>query len=267
MEITKIKKLSGDWYELTLTDEGRMETFKITEELMIESHIFSKKKIDEVTYGRLQSLANYSKCYQQTLNYIAYKMRTEKEIRDYLSKKECEPSDQGKIIEKLKSLRYIDDARYAELYTREQVEFNKKGLLWIKDQLIKKGISIDLIQNATHKIPKESILTNLRELIKKSDGMNKTKPIRKLQESLMRTLLSRGYEMADIRSELLNYTFSEPKGKEERLLKEVQKAYKKLLKKYEGYELKSRLLARFAQKGYDYSDIEQSIDEVMKEET
>lgn len=265
MKIKKITKLPSDWYEVIIEYEGKTETFKLTDDLLIEHQIIGKKTFDPSQYEQLKKLADYAKCYRQALNYLSYRMRTEKEMRDYLTKKDCPLDDQERIISKLKHLKYIDDALFAKLYTKEKVQ-NYRGPIWIKNQLIKKGIHHQLAQSVVEKVPSKSFNEQMVLYIKKLDRTHRKKPIIKRKDSIVRTLLNRGYVLDAINDALSSYEFEPLKNEMKMVKKEAEKAFQRWNKKYEGYELRQRLMARLTQKGYSYPLIKEVIDELLKAE-
>lgn len=80
-----------------------------------------------------------------TLNYLSYRARSEKEIRDHLTKKEYDENLIDLAINFCKDKGYIDDLSFAKSYVRDRVNLNKHGSYRIKYDLQKKGVSRDII--------------------------------------------------------------------------------------------------------------------------
>ena len=59
------------------------------------------------------------------LKYISSKLKTEKQIKEYLYKKEFHKSAVDQIVEKLKEYNVINDEIYAETYTKSNSNFSK----------------------------------------------------------------------------------------------------------------------------------------------
>ena len=85
MRITKISLHKPGIYELTVFRDENETTLRLAEDVMIKYGFYNMRVISEEEYLLLRSLADYSKIYVKTLNYLSFKMRTEKEIRDYLT--------------------------------------------------------------------------------------------------------------------------------------------------------------------------------------
>lgn len=266
MKIKKIKKLQADWYEVTLEREGKTETFKLTDDLLVEYRLVGSQTLDDLQYEQLKQLADYARCFNQALNYLTHRMRTEQEIRDYLNKKGCPPDDREAIISKLKRLKYIDDEQFAMLYAKEQFK-NNRGPLWITDQLLKKGVNKALAERTIAQISPEAFNRQMVEYMAKLDRMYRMKPIPKRKQSILRTLLNRGYEFEAIRDAFESFSFTPLEDEHELARNEAEKAYRKWKHKYEGYELKERLVARLTYKGYSYPVIKEVLDQLFSEES
>ena len=83
---------------------------------------------------------------------LARRMRTERELRR-LMRLRAEPGELGEqaihaVISRLKSLSYLDDARFAADYTRLRKENEKLGPRRVRQDLSVKGVSKDLIGDA-----------------------------------------------------------------------------------------------------------------------
>jgi len=88
---------------------------------------------------------NKDRAMSMALKYLGYKMRTEKEIKDYLLRKKISEADISYTTEKLKEYKYINDSEFAEFWIRDKYNFSNQGRYKIKNDLLKKGVSKDLI--------------------------------------------------------------------------------------------------------------------------
>lgn len=94
---------------------------------------------------RSQSMIGYN----LVLKYIGAKVKTEKQIRDYLYRKEFKANTIDEIIEKLKEYKIIDDKVYAEIYVRSNPNFSRRKL---KMKLAGGGVKSDIIQESVEDI-------------------------------------------------------------------------------------------------------------------
>jgi len=85
---------------------------------------------------------------EKTLKYILYKMRSEKEIRQFLREKHnAEQEDIEEIIQYLYSYHYLDDKKYAEMFVRDKLRFSPIGRIKMSYELSNRGISPNIISD------------------------------------------------------------------------------------------------------------------------
>ena len=88
------------------------------------------KELSEEECARLKNASEFGKLYQRTLEWVLIRPRSVKETEDYLFKKiyekKLDKDYSGRIIEKLKEKKYLDDLRFAEWYVENR--FVKKGV-------------------------------------------------------------------------------------------------------------------------------------------
>ncbi|MCL2062677.1 MAG: RecX family transcriptional regulator [Firmicutes bacterium] len=89
--------------------------------------------------------------FDKAANFLAYRMRSEKEVRDYLTKKQYAPAAIDDAVERLKEYRYVDDAEFA----RQYIDAYRKrwGVLKIRYGLKSAGIDAQILQDALSEMP------------------------------------------------------------------------------------------------------------------
>jgi regulatory protein len=90
----------------------------------------------------------YNKYLNNTIRFLKFRGRSEKEIRDYLHVKKAEPDIIEKIISYCKDLKFIDDEKFAADWVRSRSTYRLKSKKIIKIELIKKGIDPEIIEKA-----------------------------------------------------------------------------------------------------------------------
>jgi len=87
------------------------------------------------------------------LRFLEFRARSEDEVRRHLSQKgEFSDESIGKAIEKLKSVRLIDDEAFAEAWTKDRLTFRPRSRLMIKRELIQRGVDSDTADAATDEV-------------------------------------------------------------------------------------------------------------------
>lgn len=120
--------------------------------LIMEDILFFKIKegneISEERYDYIINTVMYIKAQNIALNYLGYKMRTEKEVKNKLFEKEYDEEIVDRVIEFLRKYNYVDDLKYAQSYINEVQRIKPKGSYAIKQKLREKGISDIIIAEA-----------------------------------------------------------------------------------------------------------------------
>lgn len=83
---------------------------------------------------------------QLALRYLSYRPRSELELRNYLRQKGCEPQVSAAVIAKLRSLNYLDDLSFAQIWVRSRLESRGYGPTRVEQELRLKGIDTKVIQ-------------------------------------------------------------------------------------------------------------------------
>ena len=85
--------------------------------------------------------------YTLALGYISVKMRSIKEINDYLIKKGFNNLVANKVSERLIKEGYLNDLKYAKSFINDSMNLTNKGPQKIKMELIKYGVNKDIIES------------------------------------------------------------------------------------------------------------------------
>ncbi|MDD5571751.1 MAG: regulatory protein RecX [Bacteroidales bacterium] len=119
------------------------------------------------------------------------------EIKARLLKAEVNEDVITNILKKLISEKFIDENRFARAFVHDKLEFQKWGLLKIKQALYLKGISEEDIKEALQGIDKESYLTKLEEISRNKLRSIKAESDYERSQKLLRFLASKGVSTDD----------------------------------------------------------------------
>ncbi len=118
--------------------------------------LYTGQKIDEKKIKSLTSADEKERALQSALRFIGYKQRTEAEVIKKLEKLNYSPIIIEMIMDELREKKYVDDKEFAEQWVETRGESNPRGKNLFKLELRKKGIPIDIIEEAIGKIPDEA---------------------------------------------------------------------------------------------------------------
>ncbi len=87
------------------------------------------------------------KAINDALNFLSYRQRSEKEVRDKLEEKAYEENYIKKAIDFCKNQNYIDDEAFAISFVNDKINLNQLGSYRLQRELRQKGISDHIISN------------------------------------------------------------------------------------------------------------------------
>ncbi|MEA5002773.1 MAG: RecX family transcriptional regulator [Christensenella sp.] len=132
------------------------------------------------------------------MEFLSYKMRTEREIRNKLKAKEIEEDSIDRVIGQLAGYGYINDEEYAQMYAQELMQ--KYGQRVAVSKLMQKGIDRALAERAARESEAgDEVLDGYLERLRykyREEEPNKAK------QKIIRALMGKGFEYEDIKSAL-----------------------------------------------------------------
>jgi regulatory protein len=240
MKIIKYQKLSGNKYNVYL-DNG--EKIKLYEDIIIKEELLLKKEIDDV--DRIIKLNDKYSIYEVSLKYISTKIRSIKEMEDYLTKKGYSNLDINNTIDKLIKKGYLNDDYYSKCYISDKINLSNDGPLKIKKHLEELGIPYPVyskyLKDFNYSLQKEKVNDYINKKLKSN-----RKSRYMFKNSIIVNLVNLGYDK-ELVNECLYHVYVDDK---DNLNKEKEKIRKKLEKKYSGDELEYKIKQKLYQKGY-----------------
>lgn len=97
----------------------------------------------------------YERLINASIRFVSYRMRSEKEIRDFLAKTllrhhTTAPGVVTHVMERLRELGYVNDDAFAQWWVGQRTGRKSKGARIIRTELIQKGVDPDCIDAAIH---------------------------------------------------------------------------------------------------------------------
>ena len=171
-------------------------SFSLDELQLVQNGLHSGLEISEAQLEQLKSESDFGKNYIRAVDLISRRLRSEREIRDYAFRKQWTKSNTERVIERLKALGYLNDQRFAELFFSSRHQSGRYSLKRIRLDLVKKGISSDIIDDLCRANGDSAALLKLiNKRINKYDDENK----------LIAYLARNGFRYDDIKAALDRY--------------------------------------------------------------
>jgi len=239
-----------DYYILEVTKADNIQVVAIHEDLLIKHGLRKELELSEQEFQHLIKAQEFNKVYLMAINYLSYRMRTEKELSDYLVKKEAVGSIINEVIQRLKTEKLLDDTRFAKMFVRSRQQQSTKGPHFIAQELKIKGISAEDMASALQAYgfneQYENALCFAKQRLKSTDRHSHLEKKNKIG----RGLLQKGFELAVIQ-EVLN-DLDEDKGEEAEWSALCQQAEKAIYKyrKLDGRERNFKVKQFLYRKGF-----------------
>ena len=126
----------------------------------------------ELSDGEIEELVNgdnQSKVYGKILNFLSYRPRSVKEVRDRLYQYDLKDAEeQNLLIEKLKQKGYLDDLTFAKWFVESRNTHKLRSPAMIKQELAAKGVSKEILQQVISDIQDEKV--TIKRLLDKKLG-------------------------------------------------------------------------------------------------
>jgi regulatory protein len=247
-------------------DDGTGEkfAFSVDSDILIKFHLKKGMELDDFSQMEIQYQDDIRKAYNLAIHFLARRMRSEKEVRDYLIQKEVEGPVIDEVIHKLTVQKYINDADFAFAFVRTQANTTDKGPELIRRELKEKGISPEILMQALQEFPREQQIEKAGKISGKF--LNKTsKESWKIQkQKLEQLLLRKGYSY-----EVIQITIQENEGEKETdaELEAIRFQGEKLQRKfsqYSGFEYEQRMKQALYRKGFSLELIEKYLSEIKE---
>lgn len=255
--IIKISKQKSPFYQLSLSNG---EELAVSEDLLVKYRLLKGQELSTDVIAEIKKASFYDYGLQKALNYLSYQLRTEKEMQDYLKEQGLASQDSQKVIERLHELALLDDKVYGESYIRTQVRLSDKGPKVLAQQLKKKGLSNEVIEQAMVNYSLTQQVENALKLLNKVSRRVTKKSKKEATQKFKLALIQKGYSQEAISLVLEEFQW-EPDLETERENLEIQGD--KIWHKHRDLPFSKRKMKtqqKLYQKGFNLDDIHHYLD-------
>lgn len=241
MKIQGYRYLGNSKYKVIINNEE----YTLYEDIILKYDLLIKD-VNEKDLTKFLEENKRFEAYYVALKYIKAKLRTRKEIEEYLSKKDYNDFDIDYATSRLGQEKYLDEKVYAKSYILDAINLKNIGPNKIVMELtnlgIDKNIVLDELSIFTNYIEEEKVYKYIEKSIK--NNHNKSSYI--LKNKIKQNLINLGYNSSIINKCLNEYNIDD----NEIYQKELEKVRSKLSKKYTGKELEYKIKQNMYRKGF-----------------
>jgi len=145
-KITGIKLEKGK-KQVRLYLDGKL-ALNLEAELAAEKGLKTGKELSEEELSELTDRNSYQKCLNAALKFLAYRPRSEFEVRERLKRRGFIQEDIDKVMDKLKEQGFIDDSAFAEYWRENRESFSPRSRYLTATELARKGVKGAVIDEA-----------------------------------------------------------------------------------------------------------------------
>lgn len=200
MEITAITPQAKDKTRCSIYVDGRFYC-GLTIETTVKNRLKVGQSVSAEYLSEIQLESEKRTALDKALTHLTATQKTEREIRDFLTKKGYLPAIAEYVLEKLRGYNFVNDGEYAKAYVT--AKSSKKGERLIRMELRAKGIADADAADALAEIDEEAQISSAKAVLEKY-MRGKTADAPTLQKAY-RHLLSKGYSFDVAKSALSSF--------------------------------------------------------------
>lgn len=178
--------------------------FGLHANVVVEAGLRKGLKLDGPACRKLVEQDLYFKAFKRCLDYLAYRPRTEREIRIRLTDLDVPESVAERVMDRLNELSFLDDARFARQFAASRARSRGYGPRRIEADLRRKGIDARTAREAvSDACPPDSVDDQLKAQVEKAlHRYRKEEDDQKRKNKILAFLARRGFESSAIREAL-----------------------------------------------------------------
>ena len=253
MKIVKYKKMSKGRYKIFFDNNSELVLY---EDVILKNNLLREKNITLELLEKVMNENIFYEVYDLSLSYIEIKMRTSKELREYLLKKNFDINVIDNVLGRLENEGYLDEKKYINAYVNDKVNLTTWGPYKIKKNLEMLELDENLIEDKISSISDNVWKDKLEKIVNKKIKSMNNKSLSMIKNKLRLDLFNLGYDNSLI-EEVLNNIHS---NDESSIKKEYLKALNKYSKKYSDEKLIYEVKSYLYRKGYKTEDINYILD-------
>lgn len=202
MKIEKYESINNGQYKIYLSDGT---VLKINSDVIINNNLLYKKEIDNTLLNKILKENDNANIYNKCVKYISVRLRSKKEIIDYLKKLNIDNT--ADIIDKLTKNNLINDEVFTKAFIKDKINFTSYGPYRIRQELNKYNIDNEIIDKYIKDIDEEILIGKIDKQINKMIKSNRKYSGNILKSKIYNNLYNNGFDKDMIINILNNYNF------------------------------------------------------------
>jgi regulatory protein len=126
--------------------------FSLDYEVILKEYLKVGRNLSQAEVMELTRADQYQRCLNASFHFLAYRPRSEAEVRQQLQRRGYESQDIEKTISELKRLDLINDTTFAEFWKDNRNFFRPRSQRMVKQELREKGVDTAVIDETVESI-------------------------------------------------------------------------------------------------------------------
>ena len=265
-KVVSISPDKGNTYQVAFQFDHHQVILNLASQV-IERYVLSiGQVVDREELDALKDQEQVSRAYQLALKYLTYKDYTYAKMQKKLADKgDFDDIQIDMTMDILVQKNLIDDYEYTRNYFQRSTRLGL-GVNRIIYNLKKDGVSPFVIDEFLETYSHNLVYDKAIEIVKKLFDENTTKPQYALIQNIKNKLFNKGFSQDVVEKAINDFDFTIPKEHTKMLLtKEYHRVYNRYKNRYDSHILRSKIITFLVQKGYEYDDVVEIINELWEE--
>ncbi len=169
------------------------ERISVTDDLILDFSLSSNIELDDETLDELRKAADFAFTREKALELLSLRDHASGELRTKLFQKGYQKDAIAAAIDYLREKNYVNDTRFAELFSQELIQRKQLGPMKVKEKLFQRGVSTDIINDILSNYDHEKQLENCRYHFQKKFKSKRLLESKEERSKAIRYLQGKGF--------------------------------------------------------------------------
>ncbi|MCL1632043.1 RecX family transcriptional regulator [Sporolactobacillus sp. CPB3-1] len=205
--ITRIQtdETERDFFSIEIRDpEGRTSRVSVHEDILVREALHKGLELSAEQVERIRREASGTRAYNAGLRYLAHRMHSVFEMKEYLKKRSFDVRQIDYAIQRMLDEKLLDDETFANSFARTRIQTSTKGPQLIYRELLQTGVAQEIAARTEKLFSIDEQIAHARKyLAKHTSSVKNKKSSAEARLVLARLLMQHGYSR-EISNHVLN---------------------------------------------------------------
>lgn len=235
----------------------------ISEDTLIQFQLYKGKAITAKELAQIKNSEQINQAKLAALNYLSYQPRSCFEIEQYLCKKGFTKETSAAAVDKMQSLKLLDDLQLAKNYLKALQRTSDHGPLLLKKKLRQKKIPPEMIEQAFLSYDHQAEKQLLEKLVNKYFQHYQRDSFSQKIIKIKQRLLAKGFTLDAINAALEILPAPNAQQEQQALAVQLEKIWQNSAK-LPANKRKQRCIAFLLRKGFSFDDIQSALTQYIE---